>query len=96
VWDGLGGFTDSYNFVFEGNVVVLLTNNFALAVEYKQQPRDYQPIGTLVQKESDWWTIDAAYVVNKHLTLAAGYAHFGDVLNDQANGVFGVTTKWEF
>ena len=96
VWDGLGGFTDNYNFVFEGNVVVLVTNNFALAAEYKQQPRDYQAIGNLVQKQSDWWTIDAAYVVNKHLTLAAGYAHFGNVLNDQANGVFGVTTKWEF
>jgi len=49
-----------------------------------------------VKVQSDWWTIDAAYVVNKHLTLAAGYAHFGNVLNDQANGVFGVTTKWEF
>jgi len=96
VWDGLGGFTDNYNFVFEGNVVVLVTNNIALAAEYKQQPRDYQAIGNLVQKESDWWTLDAAYVVNKHLTLAVGYAHFGDVLNDQANGVFGVTTKYEF
>ena len=65
-------------------------------VQSAQTPRDYQAIGNLVQKESDWWTIDAAYVVNKHLTLAAGYAHFGNVLNDQSNGVFGVTTKWEF
>ena len=83
VWEGLGGFTDSYNFLFEGNVVVFVTDNFALAAEYKQQPRDYQPIGNLVQKEGDWWTIDAAYVVNKHLTLAVGYGHFGNVLNSQ-------------
>ena len=96
VWDGLGGFTDQYNFVFEGNLVVLVTNNFALAAEFKQQPRDYQAIGNLVQEESNWWTLDAAYVVNKHLTFAAGYAHFGNVLNDQSNGVFGITTKWEF
>ncbi|MCE0497414.1 MAG: DUF3034 family protein [Methylacidiphilales bacterium] len=96
VWDGLGGFTDQYNFVFEGNLVVLVTNNFALAAEFKQQPRDYQAIGNLVQVESNWWTLDAAYVVNKHLTFAAGYAHFGNVLNDQSNGVFGITTKWEF
>ena len=96
VWEGLGGFTDSYNFVFEGNVVVFVTSNFALAAEYKQQPRDYQAIGNLVRKEGDWWTIDAAYVVNKHLTLAAGYGHFGNVLNDEANGVWGITTKWEF
>jgi hypothetical protein len=96
VWEGLGGFTDSYNFVFEGNVVVFVTSNFALAAEYKQQPRDYQSIGSLVRKEGDWWTIDAAYVVNKHLTLAVGYGHFGNVLNSQANGVWGITTKWEF
>ncbi|MGA2748315.1 MAG: DUF3034 family protein [Verrucomicrobiota bacterium] len=96
VWEGLGGFTDSYNFEFEGNVVVFVTGNFALAAEYKQQPGDYQAIGNLVQKEGDWWTIDAAYVVNKHLTLAGGYGHFGNVLNDAANGVWGITTKWEF
>ena len=96
VWEGLGGFTDSYRVVFEGNLVVFVTGNFALAAEYKEQPRNYQAIGSLVQKEGDWWTIDAAYVVNKHLTLAAGYGHFGNVLNDQANGVWGITTKWEF
>jgi hypothetical protein len=96
VWEGLGGFTHSYRVVFEGNVVVFVTGNFALAAEYKEQPRNYQAIGSLVQKEGDWWTLDAAYVVNKHLTLAAGYGHFGNVLNDQANGVWGITTKWEF
>jgi len=49
VWEGLGGFTDSYRVVFEGNVVVFVTGNFALAAEYKQQPRDYQAIGSLVR-----------------------------------------------
>jgi hypothetical protein len=34
--------------------------------------------------------------VNKNLTLAAGYAHFGNVLNHEANGVWGSATKWEF
>jgi len=96
VWDGLGGFTDRYNFVFEGNVVVFVTGNLALAAEYKQQPKDYNAIGSLVRVEDDWWTIDAAYVVNKHLTLAAGYGHFGNVLNHESNGVWGITTKWEF
>jgi len=80
----------------EGNVVVFITGNFALAAEYKEQPRDYQAIGNLVKREGDWATMDAAYVVNKHLTLAAGYGHFGNVLNHEANGVWGITTKWEF
>jgi hypothetical protein len=96
VWEGLGGFTSSYSFVFEGNVVVFVTDNLALAAEYKQQPNDYRPIGSLVRAEGDWWTIDAAYVVNKHMTLAVGYGHFGGVLNHDANCVWGLTTKWEF
>ena len=96
VWNGLGGFTDNYNFAFEGNVVVFLTGSLALAAEYKQQPDDYKPIGNLVRSAGDWWTIDAAYVVNKHFTVAAGYGHFGNVLNHEANGVWGITTKWEF
>jgi len=96
VWDGLGGFTPKYNFVAEGNVVVFVTGSLALAAEYKQQPRDYEAIGSLVRKEGDWWTLDAAYVVNKNLTLAVGYGHFGGVLNHDADGVWGLTTKWEF
>jgi hypothetical protein len=96
VWNGLGGFTDNYSFLFEGNVVVFVTDRLALAAEYKQQPNDYHRIGNLVRPAGDWWTIDAAYVVNEHLTLAAGYGHFGGVLNHDANGVWGITTKWEF
>jgi len=96
VWNGLLGFTDSYNFLFEGNVVVFVTDSFARAAEYKQQPTDYTAIPGLIGKASDWWTIDAAYVVNSHLTFAVGYGHFGTVLNNDANDVWGITTKWEF
>jgi hypothetical protein len=66
----------------------------ALAAEYKQQPTDYRPIGSLVQKADDWFTLDAVYIVNKHMTLAAGYAQFGKMLNHWDNGVFIITTKW--
>ena len=93
---GLLGFTDKYSFNFEANVVVFFTGSFALAAEYKQKPNDYTAIPGLIKPEDDWWTIDAAYVVNNHLTLAAGYGHFGGVLNHEANGVWGITTKWEF
>ncbi|MBE7500453.1 MAG: DUF3034 family protein [Verrucomicrobiales bacterium] len=96
VWNGLGGFGEDYEFLFEGNIVVFLTGQLALAAEYKQQYNGYEPIGSLFNTAGDWWTIDAAYVVNKHVTLAAGYGHFGNVLNHEANGVWGVTTKYEF
>jgi len=95
-WNGLLGFTDNYSFLFEGNVVVFVTSNLALAAEYRQQPNDYHQIPGLIGKTGDWWTLDAAYVVNKHLTLAVGYGHFGNVLNHEADGVWGLTSKWEF
>lgn len=96
VWNGLLGFTPDYQFLLEANIGIFLTDNLILAAEYKQQASDYKPIGGLIGKASDWWTIDAAYIVNKHLTVAAGYGHFGTVLNHEANGVWGLTTKYEF
>jgi len=96
VWNGLLGFTDKYQFLFEGNVVVFVTGNFALAAEYKQEATDYKTVPGLIGEAGDWWTIDAAYVVNKHLTFAVGYGHFGTVLNNEANAVLGITTKYEF
>lgn len=95
-WNGLAGFTKNYSYLFEGNVVVFLTDRLALAGEYKQLANDYQPIPGLINKSGDWWTVDLAYVVSKHLTVAAGYGHFGGVLNHNANGVWGITTKYEF
>lgn len=93
---GLLGFTDEYDFVFEGSAVLFVTDRLALAAEYKQKPNAYKTIPGLIGQENDWWTVDAAYVVTKNLTLAVGYGHFGQVLNHQANGVWGITTKWEF
>ena len=93
---GLLGFTDQYSFVFEGSVVVLLTDQFMVAGEYKQQPASFTPAPGLINSPSDWWTIDAGYVINPHMTVAVGYGHFGNVANHTANGVWGLTTKWEF
>jgi len=92
---GLLGFTDQYSFVFEGSVVVLVTDKFMLAAEFKQQPAGFTST-PLIGKPDNWWTIDAGYVVNPHMTVAVGYGHFGTVANHEANGVWGITTKWEF
>jgi hypothetical protein len=93
---GLLGFTDEYSFVFEGSVVVLLTDKFMVAAEYKQQPSSFTPIPGLIGTPGDWWTIDAGYVINPHMTVAVGYGQFGTVANHTANTVWGITTKWEF
>ena len=93
---GLLGFTDEYSFVFKGTVVVLLTDKFMVAGEYRQQPRSFTPIPGLIGAPDNWWTIDAGYVINPHKTVAVGYGHFGTVANHTANTVLGITTKWEF
>jgi hypothetical protein len=92
---GLLGFTDEYSFVFEGSVVVLVTDKFMVAAEFKQQPAGFTAT-PLIGTPDNWWTIDAGYVVNSHMTVAVGYGHFGTVANHEANGVWGITTKWEF
>ena len=77
-------------------MVVLVTDKFVVAAEYKQQPGGFTPIPGLIGTPDDWWTIDVGYVVNPHMTIAGGYGHFGTVANHEANGVWGITTKWEF
>jgi len=93
---GLLGFTNDRDYLFEGNVVLFVTDRLALAFEYRQKPNAYDPIPGLVEKEDDWWTIPVAFVVNEHLTISGGYAHFGHVLNHKANASFGLKAKWEF
>jgi hypothetical protein len=93
---GLLGFTDSYSFVFEGNVAVLLTKRIIVAAEYKEIPDNFTPIPGLIGAPNNWWTLAATYVVNPHMTVAVGYGHFGMVANHNANCVLGISTKWEF
>ena len=92
---GLLGFTHHYSFNFEGSIVALLTDRFMVAGEYKEQPADFTA-NSLLGRPDHWWTADAGYIINPHMTVAIGYGHFGTVANHQANGVWGITTKWEF
>jgi hypothetical protein len=93
---GLLGFTDERRLVGEGSVCVLATDKLVFCAEYRQNPNDYKPIPGLLAPEADWWTVCAAYILSKHASIAAGYAHFGYVLNHEANDSFGVAFKYEF
>jgi len=96
-WIGLLGFTNTYTFVFEGNIAVFLTDRLALAAEFRQLPHgNYTADTPFITPESNWETVDLAYVINSHWTIAAGWANFGNVLNHNDSGVWGVTTKYEF
>ena len=93
---GLLGFTREYKVTGEGNIGVLATNHLIFAVEFRQKESDFKPIPTLISKEHDWFTADVAYIVTNRLTVAGGYGYFGQLLNHNANGVFGLKIKWEF
>lgn len=93
---GLLGATDDRSTVFEGNILALVTDNIGVGGEYRQKPDQYHRLGTLVEREDDWWTLFVCYVFNEHLTATAGYGHFGQLINHQANGVWGLKLKYEF
>jgi hypothetical protein len=94
---GLLGFTDDYQILPEGNVVVFVTDRLALAAEYRFKPDGYaDDLAPLVHAEDDWWTLCGAYVLSDNLTISGGYGHFGNILNHEANASWGIKTKWEF
>ena len=95
---GLLGFSSKYNLLFEANAGIFLTNWLILAGEFRQQPNAYNTtaLSPLIGKSDNWETVDLAWIVNKHLTIATAWGHFGNVVNAQANGVWGFTAKYEF
>jgi hypothetical protein len=93
---GLLGFTNDYHATAEANVGLFVTDHFIIAGEYREKKSDYKQVPGLVYKEHDWFTADAAYIINNRLTVGAGYGYFGEVLDHQAKGVWGIKVKWEF
>jgi hypothetical protein len=97
---GLLGFAGERQTTFEGSVVTFLSARLLVAVEYRQIPDFIQPLTVagreLVKAEDDWWDVALAYVVNDHLTIAGGYAHLGNILNNREDNVWSVQLKYEF
>ncbi len=98
---GLLGFAGERRTTVEGSIVYFLTDRLLLASEYRQKPHDLiAPCSAggrdLIKSESDWWDICLAYIVNKHTTVAGGYANFGNVLNHNEDNVWAIQVKYEF
>ncbi len=93
---GLLGFTGDREFLVEGNVVMFLSNNFAVGAEYRQKPNNYEEINGLIAGEDDWWSVVFAYVVNNSMTVSGGYFNLGDVLDEEDTDAFALKMKWEF
>ncbi|MCU0913221.1 MAG: DUF3034 family protein [Planctomycetes bacterium] len=97
---GLLGFAGERKFSFEGSLIYFLTDKLLIATEYRQKPDLMEPCSAngreLVKSESDWWDVALAYIVNDHITVAGGYANFGNILNNREDNVWAVQVKYEF
>jgi len=93
---GFLGFGDSYKASVEGNLVYLPANHIVLAYEIRQKTSPLGQIPGLIGKEDTWHAIDASYILNNQSTLCAGYGHFGNLANANANNVWCVQFKNEF
>ena len=97
---GLLGFAGERRTTFEGSLIYFLTDKMLLASEYRQKSDliNQCTLGGkhLIKAENDWWDLCLGYVVNDHLTIAGGYANFGNVLNHREDNVWAVQFKYEF
>ena len=61
-----------YQFVLEASAAVLLTDNVALGIEYRQKPDELA-----FAREDDWQDVFLAWFINKHLSVVTAYAILG-------------------
>ncbi len=100
---GYLGFGDTYRTTFEGNIAYGILDWLWLAAEFRGKANAYQQItnpakdgGYLIDREDNWWTVGAAFIVNPHATVTVGWGHFGPLLNTTENKGLAVQAKYEF
>ena len=97
---GLIGFAGERRTTFEGSIIYFLTDKLLLAGEFRQKSDLLHQCSMggkhLIKAENDWWDICLAYVVNDNLTIAGGYANFGNVFNHREENVWAIQIKYEF
>jgi hypothetical protein len=78
---------NTYQPMFEGSAVLLVTRHIAVGAEYRMKPDNLPGLA-----EDDWMDAFVAVFVNKHLSLVGGYARLGDVAlwNNQDSYYFNV------
>ncbi|MBN2133360.1 MAG: DUF3034 family protein [Sedimentisphaerales bacterium] len=97
---GLLGFAGERRTTLEGSFIYFLTDKLLLAGEYRQKSDLIHQCTVggkhLVKAENDWWDICLGYIVNDHVTVAGGYANFGNILNHREDNVWAIQVKYEF
>lgn len=75
---GLLGFgsqaSDDYQLVIEVSAALLLRDNLALGIEYRQKPNQLN-----FAREDDWQDVFIAWFINKNLSVTAAYVQLGSI-----------------
>ena len=97
---GFLGFSNTYHASFEGSIAILPFDKWLFAYEFRQKSSPYDTITlnneVIIGAENNWNAFDAAYIVNKHTTVVAGYGIFGNLANAAANSDWWLQLKYEF
>jgi len=93
---GYLGFSSHWTTTLEANVVCLVTDWLAIGYEFRQKTNPYRHLDGLIGEEHNWHAVCAGWIVNEHLTIAAGWADMGTMVNsDNSNAVI-LQVKFEF
>jgi hypothetical protein len=93
---GFLGFGGDRHTTFEGNIAYLPTDWLLVAYEFRQKARQFSEIPGLVENEDNWHAVDVSWIINKHLTLVAGWGALGTLANTTENGAWWLQLKYEF
>ncbi len=94
---GFLGFGSNYNATFEGNVAILPWDKILIAYEFRQNTDPYSlGLNPVIGTENNWNAIDVGLILNPHSTLVAGWGHFGNLANAEADSAWWMQLKYEF
>jgi hypothetical protein len=79
--NGIIGFNDKRTEIFFANIDVIPFEKIIVGFEFKQGPKYNN------YKDSDYWNVHAAYLVNSNLSLIAAYTNAGDRNSKTRNGL---------
>ena len=97
---GFLGFNDSRQFLFEGNVLIFLTNRWLLVAEYRENRNNFGNVNiggtSLIGGANNYWSVATAYLFSNQFSMSAAIVNMGRVLNEHDNAGFALKAKYQF
>ena len=93
---GFLGFGNKRVTTVEASAVYLPTDWLLVGYEFRQKANPYNEIPGLVGPEDNWHSVDVSWLINKNMTLTAGWAILGNLANTREDGAWFLQFKYEF